>query len=102
MTAHSAHGVLTDGRVALSPHEAIARGVIRQRTEAHHHAPRPARRHTRVALVLRRLAERLDPSTPERSAASPGRATPALAAAPHAGSPRPWAPVRRAAHHHHS
>jgi hypothetical protein len=101
MTPRTAQDVLTHGGVALSPHEAIARGVIRQRTEAHHHAPRSARRHTRVALVLRRLAERLDPSAPERSASS-GRATPTRAAAPHAGTPRPWAPVRHAAHRHHS
>ena len=45
--------------------EALAHEQINRRVAARHHAPRPVRRHERLALLLRRLAERLDPA--ERS-----------------------------------
>lgn len=46
--------------LALSPQEAVARALILERTRSRAHRS-PVRRHVRVALVLRRLAERLDP-----------------------------------------
>ena len=71
-------------RPILTPQEAMARDLIidqvaRQHRE--HRMARPARRHTRTALVLRRLAARLDPE-PEPTSASrptwtPGRHLPA-------------------------
>jgi hypothetical protein len=87
--------------VSLSLQEALAREVIIERVAVRHHAPRTVRvrRHARAALLLRSLAERLDPSA--------GRPAPAEAAPlpPHAGSPRPWSAqpregVRRAPHRH--
>lgn len=47
-------------RPLLTPEEAIARELIRERIE-HAHRHRVERRHTRTAALLRRLAERLDP-----------------------------------------
>jgi hypothetical protein len=90
--------------VSLSPQETVARELIVERVAAAHHprhAPerQRARRHVRAALLLRSLAERLDPSAQrqDHSAAAP--------LTPHAGSPRPWSPqpravARRAPHRH--
>lgn len=44
---------------ALSLQQAVARELIRERTRLQ---PRVVARHARTALVLRRLAERLDPA----------------------------------------
>ncbi|WP_347353148.1 hypothetical protein [Intrasporangium sp.] len=52
----------------LTQHEALARQVILERT-ARRHRERPLRRHVRAALLLRRLAERLDPVTVPGTAA---------------------------------
>jgi hypothetical protein len=87
---------------SLSPQETLARQIIVQRVAQHHHAPRGTRRHIRAALLLRSLAERLDPSndSAERTSAHGVVHRPAPAGAgPHAGSPRPWsAAPRRSAH----
>ena len=105
--------------VSLTPQEALARDVIAQRVTARHHAPkaqgtrRDARRHTRAALLLRRLAERLDPSAVrdgrdvgrgngQAAEAVAGTAPGHLHGAPHAGSPRPWTAAPRRAPHRHS
>jgi hypothetical protein len=45
---------------ALPLHEALARQVIAERTEELRRG-RPFRRHARTAVLLRRLAHRLDP-----------------------------------------
>ncbi|EWT00804.1 hypothetical protein N865_13710 [Intrasporangium oryzae NRRL B-24470] len=62
---------LREARPALTPQEAIARDVILERTATRHHAPRRVHRHVHAALVLRRLAERLDPGPSERLAPPP-------------------------------
>ncbi|WP_076262802.1 hypothetical protein [Intrasporangium flavum] len=81
-----------NGAMTLSPQEALARDLIVQRSAARHHAPRRVTRHVRAALLLRRLAERLDP--------------PAATCAPevHADrtAPRPWTAEPRRAPHRHS
>lgn len=46
---------------ALSPQETIARDLILERTRARRREGRPLRRHVRSAVLLRRLAARLDP-----------------------------------------
>lgn len=112
--------------VSLTPQEALARDLIGERVAARHHAPkaqgsrrRHVRRHTRAALLLRRLAERLDPSVVRDAGdahdvhgagrvagavagavadATPGR----LSGAPHAGSPRPWSAAPRRTPHRQS
>jgi hypothetical protein len=78
-----------NGAMTLSPQEALARDLIVQRSAARHHAPRRVTRHVRAALLLRRLAERLDP---------------AAAPAVHADrtAPRPWTAEPRRAPHRHS
>jgi len=50
-------------RPILSPQEAMARDLITDQVARRHHhrLPPQARRHIRTALVLRRLAARLDP-----------------------------------------
>ncbi|GAB3078537.1 hypothetical protein GCM10027053_48570 [Intrasporangium mesophilum] len=94
------------GGVALTPHEALARQIIVQRVAAKHHAPRTTRRHIRAALLLRSLAERLDPpAQPEGEGRMPHGAQPHAAsrlglAGAHAGAPRPWSAAPRAAHRH--
>jgi hypothetical protein len=108
--------------VSLTPQEALARDLIGERVAARHHAPkaqgsrrRHARRHTRAALLLRRLAERLDPSVVRdagdahdvhdagRVAGAVADATPGrLSGAPHAGSPRPWSAAPRRTPHRQS
>lgn len=89
--------------VSLTPTEAIARELIDERTVAHHHVARAPHPH-RVARVLRRLAERLDPGGHAAPTPAPaqGGSTPRrpLSAVPHAGSPRPWAPASRSASRH--
>ena len=50
----------------LSRQEALTRVLIAERVAAHHHAPGRggrSRRQVRAALILRRIADRLDPST---------------------------------------
>ncbi|GAA1981570.1 hypothetical protein GCM10009817_23480 [Terrabacter lapilli] len=111
--------------VSLTPQEALARDLIVERVATRHHAPkaqgsrRHSRRHTRAALLLRRLAERLDPSVVRDArdaregrgaggaagavagavaGATPGR----LGGAPHAGRPRPWSAAPRPAQHRRS
>ncbi|GAA2741087.1 hypothetical protein GCM10009868_05820 [Terrabacter aerolatus] len=89
--------------LSLTPQEAIARDRIVERVAAAHRserAPRHStrtRRHVRAALLLRSLAQRLDPvaDRPEKAAL---HAVPA----PHAGSPRPWTAAPRRAPHRHS
>ena len=94
---------MSAGTTNLTPQEAIARDRIVERVAAAHHAhhlPKPTgriRRHIRAALLLRSLAERLDPS-----AERPGRADLHVVPAPHAGSPRPWTAAPRRAPHRHS
>lgn len=100
------------GGLALSPTEAVARELIVERIHVQHgrvdlldrhgRGSRPRRhvRAARAALVLRRLAERLDPAAAQHPA-SPTPHT-ADAALPHASGPRPWGPApRRAPHCHH-
>ncbi len=50
-------------RPILTPEEAMARDLISDRVVRHHHLPRQARRHIRTAVLLRRLAARLDPES---------------------------------------
>ena len=86
--------------LSLSLQEAIARDRIDERVAARHHVPRQTgrtRRHVRAALLLRSLAERLDPSVQR-----PHRADLHVVPAPHAGSPRPWTAAPRRAPHRHS
>ncbi|GAA3692321.1 hypothetical protein GCM10022399_05610 [Terrabacter ginsenosidimutans] len=86
--------------LSLSLQEAIARDRIDERVAARHHVPRQTgrtRRHVRAALLLRSLAERLDP-TAERQATTEQH----LPVAPHVGSPRPWTAAPRRAPHRHS
>ena len=92
------------GTVALSPHEALARQVILQRVEARHHAPRAPRRHSRAALLLRSLAERLDPAgeSAKQRIAAPEPHHRAAPSGARAGSPRPWSAAPRRSPHHHS
>lgn len=75
-------------RPLLSPQEAIARELIIDRVERRPRVPRRVRRHTRTALVLRRLAARLDPEavSPEPAAPCPGAIHP---------EPRPWTAAGR-------
>ena len=95
---------MSAGTASLTPQEAIARDRIVERVAAAHHAhhvPKQVgriRRHVRAALLLRSLAERLDP-TAER----PARADSSQHVAPalHAG-PRPWTATPRRAPHRHS
>jgi hypothetical protein len=95
---------MSTGTMNLTPQEAIARDRIVERVAAAHHAhhvPKQAgriRRHVRAALLLRSLAERLDP-TAER----PARAGDSQHPAPvlHAG-PRPWTAAPRRTPHRHS
>ena len=95
---------MSAGTANLTPQEAIARDRIVERVAAAHHAhhvPKQVgriRRHVRAALLLRSLAERLDP-TAER----PARAASSQHPAPvlHAG-PRPWTATPRRAPHRHS
>jgi hypothetical protein len=92
-----------NGAMTLSPQEALARDLIVQRSARRHHAPRRVTRHVRAALLLRRLAERLDPGAhgddADRRAEAPG--------AGHADgtartAPRPWTAQPRRAPHRHS
>ena len=71
-------------RPILTPQEAIARDLIIDevaRQHRVHRVTRPVRRHTRTALVLRRLAARLDPelepTRAPRPTWAPGRQVPA-------------------------
>jgi hypothetical protein len=90
---------MSTGTLSLSPQEALARDRIVERVAARHHAPKVGRtrRHVRAALLLRSLAERLDPSVQR-----PHRADLHVVPAPHAGSPRPWTAAPRRAPHRHS
>jgi hypothetical protein len=94
------------GSMALTPQEALARQIIVQRVSAKHHAPRATRRHIRAAVLLRSLAERLDPETQHDGGermphgAQPHAALRPVAAGPHAAAPRPWSAARRAHHRH--
>ncbi|KRB47370.1 MULTISPECIES: hypothetical protein [unclassified Terrabacter] len=90
---------MSTGTLSLSPQEAIARDRIVERVASRHHAPKVGRirRHVRAALLLRSLAERLDPSVQ-----SPHRADLHVVPGPHAGSPRPWTAAPRRAPHRHS
>lgn len=85
----------------LSPQEALARDLIGERVATRHHVPRPQarpRRQARAALLLRRLAERLDPSAePARQATQPRHTS-----TPYAVTPRPWSAAPRRAPHRHS
>jgi len=85
-----------NGAMTLSPQEALARDLIVQRSAARHHAPRRVTRHVRAALLLRRLAERLDPAARHDDAES--------ARTLHADrtAPRPWTAEPRRAPHRHS
>jgi hypothetical protein len=89
---------MSAGTMSLTPQEALAREIIMERSAARHHAPKQTvrtRRHVRAALLLRGLAERLDPTAERPAAAAPSHPAPV----PHAGSPRPWsAAPRRPAH----
>jgi hypothetical protein len=90
---------MSTGTLSLTPQEALARELILERSAARHHAPRQAlrtRRHIRAALLLRSLAERLDPS----AGTTGGRVRPAPV--PHAGSPRPWSAAPRRTPHRHT
>ena len=87
-----------NGAMTLSPQEALARDLIVQRSAARHHAPRRVTRHVRAALLLRRLAERLDPDAGHDESA--GSATRTLHA--DRSAPRPWAAEPRRAPHRHS
>jgi hypothetical protein len=95
---------MSTGTTNLTPQEAIARDRIVERVAAAHHAhhvPKQAgriRRHVRAALLLRSLAERLDPTIerPARAGSSP-HVAPVL----HAG-PRPWTAAPRRTPHRHS
>ena len=95
-----------DGAIGRSLQEALARQLVAERVAPRHHAPRRARRHTRAALVLRRLAERLDPATQHgdvighESAAHPSPY--ASAGTPNARAPRPWSAQPRRAPHRNS
>ena len=91
---------MSTGPLGLSMQEAIARDRIVERVAARHHAPKQTdriRRHVRAALLLRSLAERLDPT-----AGRPATTDQHHAPAPHAGSPRPWTAAPRRAPHRHS
>ena len=95
---------MSAGTANLTPQEAIARDRIVERVAAAqhaHHVPPQAgrtRRHVRAALLLRSLAERLDPTGERPAAAGSG---PHPAPARHAG-PRPWAAATRRVPHRHS
>jgi hypothetical protein len=68
--------------------EALARQVIAERTEELRRG-RPFRRHARTAVLLRRLAQRLDPQL---------RPVPApQCSASRTRAPRPWSAVARSA-----
>ncbi len=104
---------MSAGTANLTPQEAIARDRILERVAAAHHAhdvPRQAgriRRHVRAALLLRSLAERLDPTAerPARAGSShtprpsrtpgpaPGRQRPA---GPRTGTAEPAPPLEPA------
>ena len=58
-------------RPILTPQEAMVRDLIIDDVVRQHRVARPARRHTRTALVLRRLAARLDPEPEPTSAPRP-------------------------------
>jgi hypothetical protein len=96
--------------MTLTPQEALARDVILQRSAARHHAPRRQRRHVRVALLLRRLAERLDPDAHGDDAAARRGAhgdahggAPVVTRSGHDRSaPRPWQAQPRRSPHRHS
>ncbi len=104
----SAHPHL-DARLSLAPHEALARDLIRERTVGHvghvghagHAAGRRGRRVRperparlpRAADLLRRWADRLDPVTRRPAGQVVHRVE---------HEPRPWAPARRHAPHHHT
>ncbi|MBC9820850.1 hypothetical protein [Terrabacter sp. MAHUQ-38] len=90
---------MSTGTLSFTPQEALARELILERSAARHHAPRQAprtRRHVRAALLLRSLAERLDPSA--GTAGRPSRRAPV----PHARSPRPWSAAPRRTPHRHT
>lgn len=93
---------MSAGNLSLTLQEAVARDRIVERIAAAQqaqHAPRHGsrtRRHVRAALLLRSLAERLDPAG--QAAADPGRPH---VPAPHAGSPRPWTAAPRRAPRRH-
>ncbi|GAB3872889.1 hypothetical protein [Terrabacter terrigena] len=89
-TYSSTLGSTLGSTVSLSPQEALARELIVERVAARPHAPRAARVRpsVRAALLLRDIAERLDPS-----AARP--ATTDAPRPPHEGSPRPWSAQQR-------
>ncbi|OFE15363.1 hypothetical protein BA895_06460 [Humibacillus sp. DSM 29435] len=98
--------------VSLSPHEVLARELIVERVRSQHAREarasglgRPARprRRRRTALVLRRIAERLDPAVAKFSSADAGRARHGdpSEVAPHEGAPRPWSSAPRVPQRHH-
>ncbi|MFM6851832.1 MAG: hypothetical protein ACKOVB_22275 [Terrabacter sp.] len=99
----STSGSTYGSTAGLSLQEAVARELIHERVAARHHAPKAVRvrRSVRAAVLLRSLAERLDPSATRPAATAPAPVVPL-----HAGSPRPWAaqqrPVARRAPHRHS
>lgn len=90
---------MSTGTLSLTSQEALARELILERSAARHRAPRKTprtRRHSRAALLLRSLAERLDPTVE-----TAGRAAEPVPV-PHAGSPRPWSAAPRRTPHRHS
>ena len=107
---------MSTGTVSLTPQEALARELIVERSAARHHAPKQGRtrRHVRAALLLRSLAERLDPGAErprhaDRHTARPAAARPAEprpdlhgGTAVHAGNPRPGTAVPRRSPHRHT
>lgn len=96
-----------DRGLHLTPQESLARELIVERVARRHHVAR-RRQPSRAALLLRTIADRLDRSgsgTDGQSTAVGGRSSgfhPAVAAAPHAGQPRPWSAQARKAPHRHS
>ncbi|MER7072230.1 hypothetical protein [Terrabacter sp. NPDC000476] len=102
---------MSAGTVSLTPQEALARELIVERSAARHHAPKQGRtrRHVRAALLLRGLAERLDPVAErprhaDRPAPHRAQSRPDLhvVTAVHAGNPRPWTAVPRRSPHRHT
>lgn len=89
--------------VSLTPQEALARDLIVERSAARHHAPKQGRtrRHVRAALLLRSLAERLDPAA-ERPRHADRHADLHVVTMVHAGNPRPWTAVPRRSPHRHT
>jgi hypothetical protein len=85
-------------RPLLSPHEAMARELIIDHVETRARVPRSVRRHSRTALVLRRLAARLDPEAGAEAGTRHGPQVPCPGG--HA-DPRPWTAARRPASARH-